>query len=174
MSRSDRKRDGRGREPVPFSQPADDRGDRIVEHGQRAGWIQPMALEPKRKRVRQKKSKRRCSNKGCLPLALCEYLSLLDWTGRQIRSSKRGSVPKGLRPMFERLGISSELWVECVVQFEKGSAVALADRRRWKQMRRLGEIIERLVCGGVGRCLGRLGSATHSCRQLLRNCPLQA
>ena len=111
--------DGRGREPVPFSQPVDDRGDRMVEHGQRAGWIQPMALEPKRKRVRQKKSKRRCSNKGCLPLELGEYVSLLDWTGRQIRSGKRGSVPKELRPMFERLGISSELWVECVVRFEK-------------------------------------------------------
>ena len=95
------------------------RVDRLTEHGPRAGWIQPMALEPKRKRVRQKESKRRCSNKGCLPLELHEYLALLDWTGRQIRRGKRGSIPAEFEPIFERLGLSGELWVECVAKFHK-------------------------------------------------------
>lgn len=48
-----------------------------------------------------------------------DYLQLLDWTGRQIRSDKRGSMPANLEPLFERLGISTELWVDCVLNFRK-------------------------------------------------------
>jgi len=55
------------------------------------------------------------SNNGILPMSLSDYLSLLDWTGRQIRTDKRGAVPADLEPLFERLGISPETWVECVV-----------------------------------------------------------
>ena len=44
---------------------------------------------------------------------------LLDWTGRQIRSDKRGAMPQNLEPLFERLGISTELWVDCVLNFKK-------------------------------------------------------
>ena len=63
--------------------------------------------------------RRRASNKGCLPMGLGDYLQLLDWTGRQIRSGKRGAMLQNLAPLFERLGISTELWVDCVVNFRK-------------------------------------------------------
>ena len=63
--------------------------------------------------------KRRASNKGCLPMGLGDYLQLLDWTGQQVRSGKRGAMPQNLEPLFERLGISTELWVDCVVNFRK-------------------------------------------------------
>ena len=56
---------------------------------------------------------------GCLSLGLGDYLQLLDWTGRQIRSDKRGAMPANLEPLFERLGISTELWVDCVLNFRK-------------------------------------------------------
>ena len=52
-------------------------------------------------------------------MGLGDYLQLLDWTGRQIRSGKRGAMPEHLEPLFERLGISAELWVDCVVNFRK-------------------------------------------------------
>jgi len=69
--------------------------------------------------VREKVTTRRASNKGCLPMALGDYLQLLDWTGRQIRTDQRGAMPPHLASMFERLGISAELWVDCVVNFRR-------------------------------------------------------
>ena len=90
-----------------------------IEHGERAGWLAPIPLEPKRQAVRAKQTVRRASNKGCLSMGLGDYLELLDWTGRQIRSDKRGAMPANLEPLFERLGISTELWVDCVVNFRK-------------------------------------------------------
>jgi hypothetical protein len=96
-----------------------DAQDHRIEHGDRAGWLAPIPLQPKRQAVRTKTTERRASNKGCLSLGLGDYLDLLDWTGRQIRTDKRGAMPKHLEPLFERLGISADLWVDCVVNFRK-------------------------------------------------------
>ena len=96
-----------------------DAQDNRIEHGERAGWLAPIPLEPKRQAVRSKKTGRRASSKGCLPISLGDYLQLLDWTGRQIRSGKRGAIPQNVDPLFERLGISGELWVDCVMNFRK-------------------------------------------------------
>ena len=52
-------------------------------------------------------------------MELGDYLQLRDWTGRQIRSDKRGAMPANLKPLFERLGITTELRVDCVVNFRK-------------------------------------------------------
>jgi hypothetical protein len=48
-----------------------------------------------------------------------DYLQLLDWPGCQIRSDKRGTSPTNLQPLFDRPGISTELWVDCVMNFRK-------------------------------------------------------
>ena len=106
-------------EPESIPAAARNTFDSAVEHGSRAGWLSPIPLEPKRQAVRTKKSERRASNKGFLSMGAGEYLMLLDWTARQIRTDKRGSMPSGLEPLLERLGISAELWVECVVNFRK-------------------------------------------------------
>ena len=45
------------------------------------------------------------------------YIELLDWTARQIRSDKRGATPTSAAPIFERLGISSQVWCELVKDF---------------------------------------------------------
>ena len=42
-------------------------------------------------------------------------LQMQDWTGRQIRIDKRGAMPANLEPLFEWLGISTEMWVDCYV-----------------------------------------------------------
>ena len=106
---------------VPESLPPAERNsfDAAVEHGAHAGWLAPIPLQPKRQAVRAKQTERRASNKGCLSLGLGEYLQLLDWTARQVRTGKRGATPAERAPVFERLEISAELWVECVTHFHK-------------------------------------------------------
>ncbi|MEZ6123728.1 MAG: hypothetical protein R3C49_11190 [Planctomycetaceae bacterium] len=94
--------------------------DRACEHGSQAGWLQPVQLEPKRKAVRDTPTNRRPSNKGFLWMTLAEYLQLLDWTGRQVRrDGKLGTIPNELQPVFDRIGMSAEIWVDCVRRFGK-------------------------------------------------------
>ena len=78
-------------------------------------------LSRRRKAVREKATNRRASNKGFLDIGLGDYLQLLDWTGRQIRSGKRGAIPKHLAPILQRLDMSPAFWVDYVRQFHKFS-----------------------------------------------------
>jgi hypothetical protein len=107
------------RQPAGEKGQREDARDDSVERGHRAGWLAPIPLEPKWLAVRAKKTVRRATNKGCLSMGLGDYLQLLDWTDRQIRSDKRGAMPANLEPLFERLGISTELWADCVLNFRK-------------------------------------------------------
>ena len=59
----------------------------------------------------------RCSNKGFLPMSTADYLELLDWTARQARRDKQGATPKQFAPLFERLGISADVWCHLVQDF---------------------------------------------------------
>ena len=43
-----------------------------------------------------------------------EYLELLDWTGRQIRSDKRGAIPARLAPILKRLSLEVDGWLRMV------------------------------------------------------------
>jgi hypothetical protein len=61
----------------------------------------------------------RCSNKGFLPMSTAEYLQLLDWTARQVRSDKQGATPQEFAPLFNLLGISAEIWCRLVKDFGK-------------------------------------------------------
>jgi len=45
------------------------------------------------------------------------YLELLDWTGRQLRSGKRGHIPPHVRPVLDRLDLEVEAWVENVQRY---------------------------------------------------------
>lgn len=60
---------------------------------------------------------RRASDKGFLPLTTGAYIELLDWTAREIRRDKRGSTPTSMQPIFERLGVSGEVWCGLVQNF---------------------------------------------------------
>jgi hypothetical protein len=62
---------------------------------------------------------RRASDKGLLPLSLDSYLELLDWTGRQLRSGKRGVIPAHLAPILQRLRIRSDRWLELIANFDR-------------------------------------------------------
>jgi REP element-mobilizing transposase RayT len=47
-----------------------------------------------------------------------EYLALVDWTGRIIRSDKRGHIDSDLPPMLSRLKITMDQWCINTTQFE--------------------------------------------------------
>ena len=76
---------------------------------------------------------RRASLKGFLSMSRTKYLELLDWTGRQIRTNKRGSIPDDLAPILERIGLDVIGWCDLVRKFGKlfkrvaGTAESLAD-----------------------------------------------
>ena len=62
----------------------------------------------------------RASSKGFLSMSLTDYLTLLDWTGRELHRKKRGTIPKHLAPILERLGLEPSCWCELVQKREEG------------------------------------------------------
>ncbi len=63
------------------------------------------------------RSNRRASDKGFLSISLESYLELLDWTGREVSRRKRGSIPKQVEPILQRLGLDGPTWCDVVTQF---------------------------------------------------------
>jgi len=52
------------------------------------------------------------------PFNLLDYIELLDWTGRQVREGKRGSIDANVPPVLQRLDISPDHWLELCTNFE--------------------------------------------------------
>jgi len=53
-----------------------------------------------------------------LPFKLIEYLELIDWTGRILRSDKRGYICTNLPPILERLSLNQNAWTKLTTTFE--------------------------------------------------------
>jgi len=51
------------------------------------------------------------SKKASLPITLNDYLTLVEWSGQQIRSGKRGCIDNLLPPVLVRLHIDPAAWV---------------------------------------------------------------
>ncbi len=49
-----------------------------------------------------------------IPFTLVNYLELVDWAGRVIRSDKRGHIMHDAPPILERLGIDSDEWLKTI------------------------------------------------------------
>ena len=47
-----------------------------------------------------------------------EYLRLLDWSGREIKKDKSGAIPSDLAPIFDRLEVNRELWIESLRNYK--------------------------------------------------------
>ena len=58
------------------------------------------------------------STQGGILFSFSDYLSLVDWTGRVIRSDKRGFIDQALPPILERLDVTPEQWRINTTQFE--------------------------------------------------------
>jgi hypothetical protein len=74
------------------------------------GWLTPIHLAGD---GQDYPAGQRASDEGVLSYSLDEYLQVLDWTGRQLRSDKRGAIPADLPPILDRLVESSgRLWAD--------------------------------------------------------------
>ncbi|TWT71703.1 hypothetical protein [Crateriforma conspicua] len=84
-----------------------------------SGWMSPVEINEAKAPVGPcvEKSGRRASSKGFLGISLVRYLELLDWTGRQLRSDKLGSIPKHLAPILSRIGVDTRGWCDVVRRF---------------------------------------------------------
>jgi len=96
----------------------------------------------------------RCSDRGFLPMALDEYLKLLDWTGRQVVRGKWGAIPAELAPILDRLQIAAADWLELAVGFGRlfHRVAGRPESVAWQRTRRAGRF-------RPGRA-GLLGSAS--------------
>ncbi|MCG7995784.1 MAG: transposase [Candidatus Thiodiazotropha taylori] len=61
-----------------------------------------------------------------------DYFRLVDWTGRAIRDDKRGSIPKALSPILDRLQLDPDAWLSGIKYYNKDyfTAVGAIDRLR--------------------------------------------
>jgi hypothetical protein len=93
--------------------------DTRTEHGPKAGWLAPIALEPRHQQSRNRNTDRRLTNRGCLLMSLDQYLQLADWTGRQLRLDKAGRIPTNLDSILTRLDCSIETWMDLIKNFRR-------------------------------------------------------
>ena len=72
-----------------------------------SGWLCPIEIDEARDEIGPDADTggRRVSRKGVYAISLSHYLELLDWVGRQLRGDKRGTIPSGLLPILNRIGL---------------------------------------------------------------------
>ena len=63
-----------------------------------------------------------------IPFQLDDYLTLVDATGRVIRSDKRGSIPSDLPPILSRLGMSEKDYIDYVSKPDQRLVLGTADQ----------------------------------------------
>ena len=117
----------------------------FVRRRQKSGWLSPVEIDQRHDESgpAPNPTTRRASQKGFLEVSLADYLALLDWTGRQLRRNKRGSIPAKLAPILDRIGIEPTGWCDLVKKFGRlfkravGTAESLlveAERRNLNYM----------------------------------------
>lgn len=84
----------------------------------RADWLAPFATPP-RGLTNSPAGPPFAHSPASFPadMSVESYLELLDWTGRQLRTEKRGHIPQEMRPILDRLDLHVETWVENVERF---------------------------------------------------------
>ncbi len=54
-----------------------------------------------------------------IPFCLIDYIELVEYTGRIIRSDKRGAIPNHLPPILQRLNLQQKEWLKNTTAFEQ-------------------------------------------------------
>jgi REP element-mobilizing transposase RayT len=55
---------------------------------------------------------RKDPHKQAMGFTLCEYLQLIDWSGRMVKEGKRGAISEEPPPIFQRIGLEPSRFVE--------------------------------------------------------------
>ena len=82
------------------------------------GWLAELSLrdgsvqDPRK--VYSSRTGRRASDLGVLSISWENYLKLLRWTGRQMRSGARSTVPRDLEAVLDQLLLRADTWLETV------------------------------------------------------------
>jgi len=50
------------------------------------------------------------TNAPSIPMSFCDYLELIDWSGRIVRADKRGAIDDRVPPILNRLNIDPSVW----------------------------------------------------------------
>lgn len=85
--------------------------ERIRHHKKRekmdgqASWLKPMVHQTSEDKPEP------------LPLPLADYLALVDWTGRAVRSDKRGAIPEHVEPILQGLEVEQDNWITNTQRF---------------------------------------------------------
>lgn len=93
-------------------------------------WLSPLSLSgdvkvgkpsiaTESKAMSSHRTPKRASHKGYLPMSLAESLQLLEWTGRNLRHDKRGTIPSHVAPSLQRLKITDDGWLKLVKDFRR-------------------------------------------------------
>ncbi len=69
-----------------------------------------------------------------LPLEFGDYLKLIEWTGKAIKSDQQGAIPQKLAPILERLKLQQEGWLNSSTQFEKCFFYAAGNQENLNQL----------------------------------------
>jgi len=77
------------------------RGSTGGRHEEDSLWLTPLSHE----------GARRTGRRSLCNIGVDTYVKIVDAVGRRIRSKKRGSIPKALRPILDRLNEDTESWV---------------------------------------------------------------
>lgn len=124
---------------------------RVTEIRGPASWLSPVRFD---ERMTEEELNRpnppgeRASETGYLNMSTAEYMELLDCTGRQMRSGKRGRIPPHLSPIFARLGLIELNWPDLMENFESGFPRSVGAARTLEQ---LAERCGQRWIRGVGR-----------------------
>lgn len=100
-------------------------------------WLLPLASE---------NGNENKSEKSIVPIRQTDYFALVDWTGRAVRSDKRGAIPATVKPILQRLGVNEDNWVKNTRYFGNRFGRVLG---RIDQIKKLADTLNQKWLSGV-------------------------
>jgi hypothetical protein len=86
------------------------------------GWMAELTLRPERKSdealAYTSRTGRRASDLGTLPISLQDWLKLLKWTARLLKSGARSRIPKDLEAVLDHFDVNHETWLDTVDRYD--------------------------------------------------------
>jgi hypothetical protein len=87
------------------------------------GWMAELTLRPERladvELAYTSRSGRRASDLGIIPVSLVDYVALMEWTGKLLRSGQRTTIPGNLAELLDHIKVNPEAWLDTVGEYEQ-------------------------------------------------------